>query len=544
MAAADNPPTSRRSSFRKSLADADLPESYLEQLEQKRRQLDDSIHKYVASKEREYKSYEKDLRLRHSRAVEEGTEARSGGVGNAAAKRRTSSESTLDAGDHAAIDAILASSSRQASSNANAVEAQKQPSRETQDLAAARGGNRRTSIERDKDFVGLFTPPFLPALQDKEGKPHLDRHSSAPTVIGSSPTEEHGSTLGDMNRALSDTVIQAQVKRPAHLKLSQRTSSSGSSVDGKLISALKSPTDHLRSKRKRVSLAVGDAIVAPSDNVPATQQTNTTPSHSRVRSPILEPREHGHEDTPNHKTNMTIAKEPSTSSLADVVQSRGRTDIRDMQPAAASAAIAGRGKETKEQFQFTLDADGDLFDLEDEAATEPFPDLPDMDAADTDPLNEVTGRIGTPLTITPEPPPIPTEQSPLPQALPTSSPPAGSPKPPSSSTVASALPVSLSFNPQSAAQPSSTANAGKVAAGFRRPSAARDPIVENSGSDGGEDSAERMRRFSDDAEASFYGSSFNKPTTTASFTGGSLGESYMARHAEEMAMRREGRSKG
>ena len=47
----------RRSSFRKSLADAALPSNYLEELEEKRRQLDESIHKYIASKEREYKNF-------------------------------------------------------------------------------------------------------------------------------------------------------------------------------------------------------------------------------------------------------------------------------------------------------------------------------------------------------------------------------------------------------------------------------------------------------------------------------------------------------
>lgn len=35
-------------------------------------------------------------------------------------------------------------------------------------------------------------------------------------------------------------------------------------------------------------------------------------------------------------------------------------------------------------------------------------------------------------------------------------------------------------------------------------------------------------------EDEIYGSSFARPTVKSSFTGGSLGESYMARHAEEM----------
>lgn len=542
MAAADHP-SRRRSSFRKSLTEADLPETYLEQLEQKRRQLDDSIHKYVASKEREYKSYERDLKLRHSRAVEESNGGRSEGPvgGNAPAKRRTSSESTLDAGDHAAIETLLANSSRRASSNGNVIaDGQGQPSRETQDLAAARAGDRRTSIERDKDFVGLFTPPFLPALQDKEEKPPLDRHSSAPSVVGSVPTktEEHVFPRG-MDRANSDTAVQAKAKRPAHLQLSQRTSSSGSSVDGRLISALKSPTDAMRPKRKRVSLAVGDEIVAPSDSVPATQRMNSTPSHSRVRWPIPEPQKLVEDETPKDGSIPKIGKHPPRSSVADVARSVGRVGIKDMPPAAASASIPGQQSPQKEHSPNNLDADGDLFDLE-EADVEPFPEIPDMDFQDSnDPENEITGRIGTsPPTDTPALPPVPTEQSPAP--VPQTGPSSVSPEGEGTTTAAmpaSSFPVSLSFNPKSAAQPSKHASAGQVAAGFRRPSVAADPIV--SGAE-----IESARRLSDEAGASFYGSSFNKPTTKASFTGGSLGESYMVRHAEEMSRRREERLKG
>ncbi|KAK3082496.1 hypothetical protein LTR53_020306, partial [Teratosphaeriaceae sp. CCFEE 6253] len=83
--------------------------------------------------------------------------------------------------------------------------------------------------------------------------------------------------------------MYAKYKRPVHLQLAKRTSSSGSSADGKLASAMKSPTQSLqRPKRKRVSLAVGDSIVAPSDNVPSALNNSSAPSHSRVRSPESE----------------------------------------------------------------------------------------------------------------------------------------------------------------------------------------------------------------------------------------------------------------
>ena len=55
----------RRSSSRKSLSETTLPQEYLDKLEEKRKLLDESIHKYIAAKEREYKHFQKELKQQY-----------------------------------------------------------------------------------------------------------------------------------------------------------------------------------------------------------------------------------------------------------------------------------------------------------------------------------------------------------------------------------------------------------------------------------------------------------------------------------------------
>jgi hypothetical protein len=83
----------------------------------------------------------------------------------------------------------------------------------------------------------------------------------------------------------------------------------------------------------------------------------------------------------------------------------------------------------------------------------------------------------------------------------------------------SAVPY-LAFGPGS-----SVASQQPTQPGFRRPSVVDDPIYR--GANYG--AAER-----DAVENEIYGSSFNRPSSKGSFAAGSLGESYMAKHAEEM----------
>jgi hypothetical protein len=71
--------------------------------------------------------------------------------------------------------------------------------------------------------------------------------------------------------------------------------------------------------------------------------------------------------------------------------------------------------------------------------------------------------------------------------------------------------------------------------GFRRPSVVRDP---------GYTGKDYTRAATNADETGIYGSSYVRPVSKGSFTAGSLGESYMARHAEEMMRLRMAKQEG
>ncbi|KAK5687025.1 hypothetical protein LTS10_001162 [Elasticomyces elasticus] len=505
----------RRPSFRKTLREQDssLPPEYLDALEQKRKQLDESIHKYIASKEREYKNYEKELRQQAKNAAGAAgcaaTPAQPSGSadGNGSLtsmKRRTSSESTVSTSpflapqQHSAVDTLLASGVRRQPVNQAIDEGGGAERPGTANLK-----DRRASAEREKEFVGLFTPPYLPLIDHKDERT-LKRTESAPSAVETSSRATDADESASLPKADSETAMYAKYKRPVHLQLAKRTSSSGSSADGKLASAMKSPQQSLqRPKRKRVSLAVGDSIVAPSDNVPLTMKHSSTPSHSRTRSPENEVAPHN------------IIAEQSALAVLAASNSSG--------PSATSEASTNASPTSRT----SIDPDGDLFDLEEESEgiAQTASDFDSAIESDEDAMPGITGRIDASGE--------PVERNDLPLQ---------SPRVQISGTTgydpeADLVPVSaadmqadeekavhLEFGPSSSGF-SSSSSRQPTSPGFRRPTVESDPVFR------GPDYFQEEKKA---AEEEIYGSSFSRPPTKGSFTGGSLGESFMLKHAEEM----------
>ncbi|KAF2763861.1 hypothetical protein EJ03DRAFT_356279 [Teratosphaeria nubilosa] len=550
-------PVVPRPSFRRSLRDNEhvLPPEYLEQLEVKRKALDDSIHKYIAAKEREYKAFEKDLQKQTKSAIR-GAAAGQQADGHAGsngtltvAKRRTSPESTHNGSANSsslpgpqgsdAVSALLASSAWREQQN-QAIEDDF-----GEDSAALAGlTERRVSEEREKEFVGLFTPPFITAIDSKEdrGSSAL-RRESAPTSV--EPRRRDGpldeTTLETLSKGKKDTVLQARVKRPPHLQLAHQNSSSGSSADGKLASALKSPSQSAKKMRmKRVSLAIGDnLVVKPSDeDPPIFLSTSTTSSHSRARSPS---NERAQSKLRNQSASMDFARQPLSPSASVGPSELGMKGIATMMGEAIAASAAPydaaelSAQPIKPATAITprvasksaskIDADGDLFDLEAEDSDVPAqaPDV-NIDSAIEDEEEAVTGLAGRVEHVSDR-----TVSTSIPMTNPglregetyEYDPEAGlvperASAPDTSDSEDHAIHVE--FGPRSA-----MASRQPTDPGFRRPSVHNDPIFT-----GPDYAAAEAKASSED----IYGSS-GRPNKM-SFTGGSLGESYMARHAEEM----------
>ncbi|KXT03718.1 hypothetical protein AC578_5143 [Pseudocercospora eumusae] len=466
--------TTRRQSSRRWLADAELPDEDVERLEAKRKQLDESIHKYIAAKEREYKSFEKELISKHN-----------------AQRTRRQTASPL------AVTAVVDDDEHGTTLQAR--------------QCVAGLTDRRASIERDREFIGVFTPAFLPALDvhvnnalhvdGKAAEAERERADSAPppsTFSSKKNAGRHG-----VQRANSEPVAQADAKTPVHLQFSGRTSSSGSSADGsgKLPSALKSPTH--RPRKKRVSLAVGDSIVAPSDNVPVTLNShNNTPSHSRTRSPASSERSNGKASA---TADIPRSINPAHSSPTVTCQSNTPEQSRQHSPHAvlAESSSAANTPPPSSTSSSKVNVDGDLdFALGgDEALSDQAIEDSALESED-----DITGRVAT-LGTSPNSEHVIYESS--------------EPLIPEGAEESDDHAEHIEFRPSSVQQTNTP--------GFRRPSATIDPVYMGSDYDRAEHSA---------VTNEIYGSSFTRPSSKGSFTAGSLGESFMAQNAERLMRNR------
>jgi hypothetical protein len=324
-----------------------------------------------------------------------------------------------------------------------------------------------------------------------------------------------------MQRANSDNgaaAPQAHPKRPAHLQLSQRTSSSGSSADGKLISAMKGSSDQHRPKRKRVSLAVGDSIVAPSDNVPLLMTISNLPSHSRKRttppsSQGSSPASSSPVQAPQQFVLTTDLNKPKTSNGPAV---GGLKALHEQQTNAA------RSQQTPEPSpsKFPGDDIGEFWHMEepDENETEKFPSFSLDDEFEEDIGTGIAGRVlHTPSPKPTQPQNYATGQDVDESDLYTAEETPADPEPDDDDDN---LTEHIEFRPESVKASQQPTNPG-----FRRPSVVRDP---------GYTGKDYTRAATNADETGIYGSSYVRPVSKGSFTAGSLGESYMARHAEEM----------
>lgn len=528
----------RGSSYRKSLVAVIDEYEYvgeaIEKLEEKRRQLDDSIHKYIASKEKEYKQFEKDLRAHYRKirldASNQNTLRR---------ESQSSNESAMtDTSQLSAADTLLATGARQRSASQTIEEDEHGQNFTPEERKAYIAGikNRRESNEREKDFVGLFTPPFLALLDDDKSQRNNERAASAPPLVEPSSVDQSAQLANaqdNLQRSNTDPALDKPQTRPARLKLEQRTSSSGSSFEGKasLISAMRAPgmRKQREPKKKRVSLAVDpnrpDEVVYPTDNVPENLTNSHAPSHSRVRSPSTEKevRSGGQSVSPNDRSNVEgNQNSPSGASSSGMQAPPGKRVTSNNGPLSSilkqpsgrvlsSETASGMGaggpasgaepadfEEPESPFAMEEDIDGlrgpRVVDLDFSPPSSPERQMSPTQNDEEDEAEEDENILFGGL----ESPPTP----------------------------------GVEFRPSSSQQP---------ALGFGRPSVTRDPV------------------FPDDAEPeytpSFVGSghmdipmSFSKqsvpkvgdmrPLSGGSLIGTSLGESYMERHAHLMKQQR------
>lgn len=239
---------SRRAYRRRSIdlvaeADGDV-EAFVEELEQKRKQLDEQIHRFIAQKEREYKRYEQELRKKYQTGPQ----------------RRISQEHE---GPSKETRATIDHASRLPGFEQNKVfdddtdmieDLENVRSRIDRKTAISGLEDVRPSYEREKELMGLFTPSFLPML---DGKPELGRSPSAPALVDGHRSETMQHERQSLQRSHTEPAMHSHDKNH-RAGLGPRTPSSGSDGGKNLVSALKTSGARRQLKQLSVRIKLGD----------------------------------------------------------------------------------------------------------------------------------------------------------------------------------------------------------------------------------------------------------------------------------------------
>lgn len=446
----------RHASRRRSLelvseAQGDV-DGFVKELDQKRRQLDDHIHKFIAQKEREFKLYERELRTRY----------------------RTPSNPPPASPSITTQPCV--------------------PANEDPTPAVDKGH------ERESELLGLFTPAYLPLLESRPAGP--GRSPSAPPLTEAAASLDIGPDRQSLQRSHTDPATLSP-----RLALGPRTPSSGSDPGRSLVSALKSPSAGPRlPKQKRVSLIVGDEVVAPSDNV----SSNADNSSEHRADRVSDARVVGvQQDTQQEKEvhNQSVSQPPEPAQVGTSAQ---QSPQKNKQPGGLSlgfASVARDDGSLKDTLQTSVEPQADLelnspFSMDEEFegahSSDHFTTLIEDVDIDSGLDSESTLRAGSPGS-SPEQHPSPTD-------------------------LESGLDV-----PITRFRSSSSSSAQPISPGFSRPSVRQDPQFNFA----------NEPPAGSPARGSLY-ESFSRPSySKQQQTSGSLGESFMQRNAEEMMRRRQ-----
>ncbi|KAK6008643.1 hypothetical protein QM012_000546 [Aureobasidium pullulans] len=465
------PSEGRHASRRRSLevvaeAQGDV-DGFVKELDQKRRQLDDQIHKFIAQKEREFKLYERELRTRY----------------------RTQPSPVIKPSGSASPITTPAD----------------QPVHAADSTQNARGTNGK-GHERETELLGLFTPAYLPLLESRPSGP--GRSPSAPALSDAADSTPISPDRQALQRANTDPSGENK-SLSSRRGLGPRTPSSGSEQGRSLVSALKSPSAGPRlSNKKRVSLVVGDEVVAPSDNIFSNASRDVDhraenefgAEHIEIQKPAQSTRSETHEPT-SPKSPLLDTNESNTPQSP---QTGG-------QPGGLSLGFASAARGTsvsQEPPQIKASPQGDLELASPFSMDEEFDDIGSSEMYTTQ-IEDVDADIDSGLdsesTLRAASPPSPGDRD----------------VSPVSHASSFSLPIaSFGTSSSSSAQP--------ISPGFSRPSVREDPQLQFD-----DQMPEELP-----AQGSLYGS-FSRPSYSKQQTSGSLGESFMQRNAEKLMRRRQ-----
>lgn len=462
--------------------------SFVQELEQKRKQLDEQIHRFMAAKEREYKRFEQEIRRQYQAATpSDPTPA----VPQESSPSPTSNRPSSRGGT---LATSVAGQLQVDESRTNL--------RSQIDRRSANSGleDVRPSSEREKDFMGLFTPAFLPLLDSN--KLEIERSPSAPDLSDHNAAEVSQPRPDLVQRANTDPLVGSDSSaRPGNGQRSQSCSSDG------LVSALKSSSGR-KPKPMRVMLQLADDMPAvhPNDDLPiereyapvrqAEAMHHSKSGRPRVEdeSPLQSPK------SPMDTNNALLVNIPPVKQM-----SSGLSQGLGIKPSTPLSPPVSRAH-SRDNPTNNFDDVASPFPLDEETNGAQESLEPDWEIDFQENVEEAPMKHSAPPMTIPE------------------------------ISVASTPPAEVTGGqgvPMLKIRSSSSSSIQPISPGFSRPSVQEDPKFYFDTRSPETEQVEDVM-----AHGSFYDSSSRPSLPGRAPMVGSLGESYMQRNAEEMMRRR------
>lgn len=469
--------------------------AFLEELEVKRKQLDEQIQRYIKQKDRDFKIFERDLRTKYR------------------SKPAKQKDAVVENSEEPAYSPTATNDAKSTSKDVS------EPNDRDNHVSSPNGKSSpdpKAVQKREAELLGLFTPDYLPLLGKESSNP-TERSPSAPPQLGSLDSREIPAP-DPLLRAHSDSiVVAASPLSPERLRIENRSLSGGLEPIKPLVGVLRAPTGQARLPKKRVSLVVGDEIVIPSDDVPTSPPPPRVTSLPEMSGNTLKTQSSHADDTTNNvplRANSFSSGERIEGLSSRQFQNHDSPSQHPIMPISAlssslarTPAVAGEEDDLEMESPFAMD--DDPAPREKNPWIEPMPRMVDHEAETDSDFQDRAEQI--------EDVQLGSSATPIQSPLSTT----GTQRSPSSVLPTPSVSISR-------VRTSSSASLQPVSPGFSRPSVTEDPQF----------------LFADQDDGTTPEIEDNKSYGSFSQSGsymdrqGSLGESFMMRNAAEMMRRR------
>lgn len=302
--------------------DSGEAETFIKTLDEKRRELDHQISLYIAERQKEYETYERQLRERLGQSKEGGTS------GDDSKALEDSTESQSSQGVANTMEPPEGGSKLSDFTPLKLEDKFVTGKENTADAVPKDGPARRTFAQEREELMGLFTPTFLPLLEGmKVGSQGHNRSNTAPPDALKRAAEKPAVPVAqrmEVRRSSTEPTFPVKHTRKSSLRPA---------------SATKSPQQRPKP-RKHVTLDIGDAIVDPATDISGSEPEPTlSPTHHSLKSPQPEEPPKIEQSAPSIQHSAPQSQQPVTSTQQSASQPQKPSTNPNSGPPAHNEAM-------------------------------------------------------------------------------------------------------------------------------------------------------------------------------------------------------------